>query len=135
MIAASEALFGQGDLAALDPDTLEAALRELPNTTTSPNASIAQLLADTGLVTSQSEGRRAIAQGGVSLDNVRVDDETATLEGRAARRHGRTAARQEDARRRLRRVTVDNRRGSDSLSSMSASEPFGVGRATHLELL
>jgi tyrosyl-tRNA synthetase len=85
VIAASQALFGQGDLGALDPDTLEAALRELPNTTTSPDASIAQLLADTGLVASQSEGRRAIAQGGVSLDNVRVDDETATLEGRVPR--------------------------------------------------
>lgn len=85
VIAASQALFGQGDLAALDPDTLEAALRELPNTTTSPDAPIAQLLADTGLVASQSEGRRAIAQGGVSLDNVRVDDETATLEGRVPR--------------------------------------------------
>jgi tyrosyl-tRNA synthetase len=85
VIAASQALFGQGDLRALDPDTLEAALRELPNTTTSPDASIAQLLADTGLVSSQSEGRRAIAQGGVSLDNTRVDDETATLEGRVAR--------------------------------------------------
>ena len=82
VIAASQALFGQGDLASLDPDTLEAALRELPNTTTSPDAPIAQLLVDTGLVSSQSEGRRAIAQGGVSLDNVRVDDETATLEGR-----------------------------------------------------
>jgi tyrosyl-tRNA synthetase len=82
VLAASQALFGQGDLSVLDPDTLESALRELPNTTTSPNASIAQLLADTGLVASQSEGRRAIAQGGVSLDNVRVDDETATLEGR-----------------------------------------------------
>jgi tyrosyl-tRNA synthetase len=85
VIAASQALFGQGDLGVLDPDTLEAALRELPNTTTSPDASIAQLLADTGLVSSQSEGRRAIAQGGVSLDNVRVDDETATLEGRVPR--------------------------------------------------
>jgi tyrosyl-tRNA synthetase len=85
VIAASQALFGQGDLGALDPDTLEAALRELPNTTTSPDASIAQLLADTGLVASQSEGRRAIAQGGVSLDNVRIDDETATVEGRVPR--------------------------------------------------
>jgi tyrosyl-tRNA synthetase len=85
VIAASQALFGQGDISALDPDTLEAALRELPNTTTSPDASIAQLLADTGLVSSQSEGRRAIAQGGVSLDNVRVDDETATLEGSVPR--------------------------------------------------
>ncbi len=85
VIAASQALFGQGDLGALDPDTLESALRELPNTTTSPDAPIAQLLADTGLVASQSEGRRAIAQGGVSLDNVRIDDETATLEGRVPR--------------------------------------------------
>lgn len=85
VVAASQALFGQGDLGALDAETLESALRELPNTTTSPDASIAQLLADTGLVTSQSEGRRAITQGGVSLDNIRVDDETATLEGRVPR--------------------------------------------------
>ena len=56
VIAASQALFGQGDLGALDPDTLEAALRELPNTTTSPNASIAQLLADTGLVAEPERG-------------------------------------------------------------------------------
>jgi tyrosyl-tRNA synthetase len=82
VVAASEALFGRGDLAALDPDTLEAALRELPNTTTSPDAPVAQLLFDTGLVASVSEGRRAIAQGGVSIDNVRIDDETATIEDR-----------------------------------------------------
>ncbi len=80
VIAASQALFGQGDLAALDDDTLESALRELPNTTTSPDAPIAQLLVDTGLVASQSEGRRAIKQGGVALNNVRVDDEAATLD-------------------------------------------------------
>ncbi|MGX5697735.1 tyrosine--tRNA ligase [Agromyces soli] len=84
VIAASQALFGQGELAGLDEATLEAALRELPNTTTSPDAPIAQLLVDTGLVSSASEGRRAIAQGGVSLDNVRIDDEKATLEGRVA---------------------------------------------------
>ena len=82
VVAASQALFGQGELAELDAETLESALRELPNTTTSPDAPIAQLLVDTGLVASASEGRRAIAQGGVSLDNVRIDDEKATLEGR-----------------------------------------------------
>ena len=80
VIAASQALFGQGDLTVLDDDTLESALRELPNTTTSPDAPIAQLLVDTGLVASQSEGRRAIKQGGVALNNVRVDDEAATLD-------------------------------------------------------
>lgn len=85
VMAASQALFGQGDLTVLDDDTLESALRELPNTTTSPDAPIAQLLVDTGLVASQSEGRRAIKQGGVALNNVRVDDEAATLEGRVPR--------------------------------------------------
>ncbi|WP_285463860.1 tyrosine--tRNA ligase [Agromyces sp. NBRC 114283] len=84
VIAASQALFGQGELLELDAATLESALRELPNTTTSPDAPIAQLLVDTGLVASASEARRAITQGGVSLDNVRVDDEKATLEGRVA---------------------------------------------------
>ncbi|MFB9310199.1 tyrosyl-tRNA synthetase [Agromyces hippuratus] len=84
VIDASRALFGQGDLAALDRATLEAALRELPNTTATTDASIVQLLVDTGLVSSQSEGRRAIAQGGVSLDNVRIDDDAATLDGRVA---------------------------------------------------
>ncbi|MBM7830896.1 tyrosyl-tRNA synthetase [Agromyces cerinus] len=82
VIDASRALFGQGDLAALDRETLEAALRELPNTTATTDASIIQLLVETGLVSSQSEGRRAIAQGGVSLDNVRIDDDAATLDGR-----------------------------------------------------
>ncbi|MFB6611775.1 tyrosine--tRNA ligase [Agromyces sp. NPDC056379] len=84
VIDASRALFGQGDLAALDRATLEAAVRELPNTTATTDASIVQLLVDTGLVSSQSEGRRAIAQGGVSLDNVRIDDDAATLDGRVA---------------------------------------------------
>ncbi|KQM83815.1 tyrosine--tRNA ligase [Agromyces sp. Leaf222] len=84
VIAASEALFGQGDLSALDEATLESALRELPNTTTSPDTPVAQLLVDTGLVKSVGEGRRAIAQGGVSLDNVKIEDQTATIEGRVA---------------------------------------------------
>jgi tyrosyl-tRNA synthetase len=35
----------------------------------------------TGLVSSLSEARRAIGQGGVSLDGVRVEDETATVLG------------------------------------------------------
>ncbi|MFC6357216.1 tyrosine--tRNA ligase [Luethyella okanaganae] len=78
-VAAAEALFGQGDLAELDAATLESALRELPNTTTAPNAGIAQLLVDTGLTASLGEARRAIAQGGVSVNNVKVVDEAATI--------------------------------------------------------
>jgi tyrosyl-tRNA synthetase len=81
-IAATEALFGQGDLESLDRPTLEAALRELPNTTTMPHALVTQLLVDTGLTASLSEARRALEQGGVYLNNVKVQDAAATLEGR-----------------------------------------------------
>ena len=80
-VLAAQALFGQGDLADLDPDTLEAALRELPNTTTAPHAPVAQLLVDTGLTGSLSEARRAISQGGVYLNNVKVLSDAETIEG------------------------------------------------------
>jgi tyrosyl-tRNA synthetase len=79
VIAASEALFGQGDLEVLDPSVLESALREVPNTTTTATTTVAQALVDTGLCTSLSEARRAIAQGGVYLNNTKVTDEAATL--------------------------------------------------------
>ena len=81
VIAAAEALFGNGDLAQTDAMTLEAALRELPNTTTAPDAPIAQLLVDTGLTSSLSEARRAIDQGGVYVNNVKVGDTTASIAG------------------------------------------------------
>ncbi|MEV8214612.1 tyrosine--tRNA ligase [Leifsonia sp. NPDC077715] len=75
VIAASEALFGQGDLAALDAATLESALRELPNTTdTAPSSTVAQALVDTGLTSSLGEARRAVAQGGVYVNNTKVED-------------------------------------------------------------
>ncbi|QIZ98073.1 tyrosine--tRNA ligase [Leifsonia sp. PS1209] len=73
-IAAAQALFGQGELTALDASTLEAALRELPNTTTAPTATVTQSLVDTGLTSSLGEARRAIAQGGVYVNNTKVDD-------------------------------------------------------------
>ncbi|GAB3124605.1 tyrosine--tRNA ligase [Glaciibacter psychrotolerans] len=80
-INAAQALFGLGELADLDPATLEAALRELPNTTTAPNALVTQLLVDTGLTKSLGEARRAVAQGGVYLNNVKVADEETTIAG------------------------------------------------------
>ncbi|QEO09900.1 tyrosine--tRNA ligase [Protaetiibacter larvae] len=83
VIAASEALFGQGDLAALDAQTLASAIAELPNAELTADALVAQALVDTGLSTSLSDARRAIAQGGVYLNNAKVDDEAATLGGAA----------------------------------------------------
>ena len=79
-IDASAALFGQGDLSALDSATLQAALRELPHTDATSGATTAQLLVDTGLVASLSAGRRAIAEGGVYVNNVKIEDEVATLD-------------------------------------------------------
>lgn len=78
-IAAAEALFGQGDLGSLDRATLESALRELPNTTTAPTATIAQALVDTGLTKSLGEARRAVAQGGVYTNNAKAEDAEAPI--------------------------------------------------------
>lgn len=78
-IDASAALFGQGDLEALDIATLHSALGELPNTTASIGTPITQLLIDTGLVESISAGRRAIKEGGVYVNNQKIDDEMAVL--------------------------------------------------------
>jgi tyrosyl-tRNA synthetase len=82
-IAAAGALFGQGDLDGLDAITLEAALRELPNTTATRDAPVLQLLVDTGLTTSLGESRRAVEQGGVYVNNVKVLDPGLSIEGLA----------------------------------------------------
>jgi tyrosyl-tRNA synthetase len=102
--AASRALFGQGDLAALDEATLIAALGEVPATAVQVPASavrlagegslrvgvlpntgsasaeqeipqVAELMARAGIVPSRSAARRAIAEGGAYLNNRKVTDE------------------------------------------------------------
>jgi len=79
VIAASEALFGQGDLAQLDAATLRSAIAELPSATGTASSPVAQLLVDSGLTSSLGESRRAIEQGGVYLNNQRVEDAAAIL--------------------------------------------------------
>lgn len=79
-INASAALFGQGELTDLDEASLVGALNELPNTNAVKGTPIVQLLQDTGLTDSISDGRRAIAGGGVYLNNQKVTDEAATLD-------------------------------------------------------
>lgn len=80
-VAASEALFGQGDLSALDATTLRHALDELPHATVPTGTPVVQALVETGLVSSLSEARRAISQGGVSLDGSKVEDDSAVVSG------------------------------------------------------
>jgi tyrosyl-tRNA synthetase len=79
-ISAAAALFGQGELAELDSATMEAALRELPHTTTPRSTSVAQLLVDTGLSQSLGAARRSIAEGGVYLNNTKIVAEDTLLE-------------------------------------------------------
>jgi len=88
-VAATEALFGQGDIASLDAATLESALSALPNTTTTADALVAQVLVETGLSPSLSAARRSIGEGAVSLNNAKVEADDATLDGSLL--HGRMA--------------------------------------------
>ena len=74
-INASAALFGQGELESLDADTLDAALRELPHTTTPATTTVAQALVDTSLVSSLGAARRAIAEGGIYVNNNKITNE------------------------------------------------------------
>ncbi len=76
--AAAKALFGQGELRELDAATLDAAMSEAPNATIANSTelpTVAELLVACDLVQSNSAGRRAINEGGVSVNNVKVTDE------------------------------------------------------------
>nr|WP_031273420.1 tyrosine--tRNA ligase [Curtobacterium sp. B8] len=79
-IDAAAALFGNGDLTSLDERTLRSAIAELSGSATLPgDADVAKALVETGLVKSLGEARRAVDQGGVSVNNVRVEDAAARL--------------------------------------------------------
>lgn len=79
VIAATEALFGQGDLSALDVATLEGAIEALPMAEATASTSVALLLVESKLAKSLGEARRAIAQGGVYWNNLKVADESMTV--------------------------------------------------------
>ena len=80
--AAAAALFGRGELHELDAATLDAAMREAPHAEVSLEGdavTVSELLVKCELVASNGAGRRAIAEGGVSINNVKVADEGATI--------------------------------------------------------
>jgi tyrosyl-tRNA synthetase len=78
--AASQALFGQGELTDLDPETLRTALSELPNFNCEIGISVVAALVESGLVESNGQARRAIAQGSVSVNKVKITDELALID-------------------------------------------------------
>ena len=79
-VHASKALFGQAELSELAPADLVSALAELPSTRAPLGTPITQLLVETGLEASISAGRRAIKEGGVYLNNLKVADEAAVFD-------------------------------------------------------
>ncbi|MEV0671684.1 tyrosine--tRNA ligase [Mycobacterium sp. NPDC050441] len=77
---ASQALFGRGELTDLDDSTLSAALREASNGQVAelkPGGpdSITDLLVATGLAASKGAARRNVAEGGVYVNNIRIESD------------------------------------------------------------
>ena len=81
VIAASKAMFGQGDLRALNERTLADALDEVGLVTMQAprdtRPTVVDLLVATGIAASKSDARRLLAAGGAYLNNTRVADEDA----------------------------------------------------------
>ena len=74
---ASRALFGRGELTDLDEPTLAAALREaaVAELASGGPDAITDLLVASGLSASKGAARRTIAEGGVSVNNIRIEND------------------------------------------------------------
>lgn len=74
---ASQALFGRAELTELDEKTLAAALQEASVADIEAGApnTIIDLLVATGLSESKGAARRAVKEGGASVNNVKISDE------------------------------------------------------------
>ncbi|MFI9582906.1 tyrosine--tRNA ligase [Streptomyces sp. NPDC052236] len=81
VVAASKALFGQGELADLDEPTLRAALSELPHALVAELGPVVDLFAEVGLSPSKSAARRTVKEGGAYVNNVKVAAEDAVPAG------------------------------------------------------
>jgi tyrosyl-tRNA synthetase len=84
--AASEALFGRGDLRELDAATLAAAVAEVPSAEVDRAAggglpSVVDLMTACGIVESKTAAQRLIKEGGAYLSNERVTDVDAVPAG------------------------------------------------------
>ncbi len=79
-VAASEALFGKGDFAALDEATLESVVAELPSAKLSEDRlDMISVLTELGFAKSNSEARRILKEGGASVNGVKVQGEDAAI--------------------------------------------------------
>jgi len=81
VLAATEALFGKGDLKALDPGTLAAALESAPahDYPFAALPDLPQILVDLGLCPSKGQARKDIQAGAVSINGDKVTDAARAL--------------------------------------------------------
>ena len=77
---AALALFGGGDVRTLDQKTLLSALSELPNAEVPMGVSVIDALVAVGLASSNSDARRAIEAGSVSVNQQKVESTEATVD-------------------------------------------------------
>ncbi len=77
---AALALFGGGDVRSLNQKSLLAALVELPNAQVPRGVSVIDALVAVGLASSNSEARRAIEAGSVSVNQQKIESTEATIE-------------------------------------------------------
>jgi tyrosyl-tRNA synthetase len=77
VIAASQALFGRGELGELDESTLDAVMAEVPagEVRLPDEPTIIDLLIAPGLVDSKGAARRTVKEGGAYVNNVKITDE------------------------------------------------------------
>jgi tyrosyl-tRNA synthetase len=77
VIAASQALFGRGEIAELDEATLGSAMAAVPQAEVrlADGPTIVDLLVETGLVNGKGAARRTIKEGGAYVNNVKIADE------------------------------------------------------------
>jgi tyrosyl-tRNA synthetase len=81
VVAASEVLFGAQPLSGVEEETLALLREEMPFTALSlpMPAPVVDVLVSSGACESKGEARRAIRQGGVSVNETRVEDESGVV--------------------------------------------------------
>ncbi len=77
VIAASQALFGKGEITELDEATLDAAMAEVPiaDIRLADGPTVVDLLVETGLAAGKGAARRTIKEGGAYVNNGKIADE------------------------------------------------------------
>ncbi|MDK6275658.1 tyrosine--tRNA ligase [Pseudoglutamicibacter cumminsii] len=79
-IDASDALFGSGELEALDAGTVDAVFAELGGAEVASGSNIVDVLVAAGISKSKSEARRSLGEGAINVNNVKANEPDETFE-------------------------------------------------------